>query len=152
MKNSFFSGFILFIFSALLWLVPITSLTYTFRTDISTNDFYAQTGIGETTETIVLSKAVYESDTFTIEVISDLPSDAPVLVSYNGTTRATVINGLAESENRTLEVSYDTDALNSSSWGTFLDMWPQIWMVLIICFPLVGLVSILMPAIRGRKK
>lgn len=143
MGNRIFYGFLILVFSALLWLIPITSLIYDFRTDVTQNDFYVSTAIGTTNATVVLTKSIYLADVSTLSALSDLASDDPTYASYNTTTRATVFTGLSENATRTLQVSYDTDALNSSAWDTVLDIFPKIWMILIIAFPVAGLVAIL---------
>lgn len=141
--NRIFSAFLILLTSALLWLVPITNLVYDFQTDIKTDSFYATTAVGVTSTNVTLNKAVYDNDTSTIEVISYLNTDAPVFSSYNSTTRLTNITGLTASTSRTLDVSYDTDALNASdAWQGILDKAGLIWMVLIIAFPVAGLAAV----------
>jgi hypothetical protein len=124
-------------------LLPITALIYTFQTDVTNNQFYVTTSPGITDTTVTLSDSVYDDDTSTIVVISDLNSDIPTLVSYNTTSRATVFNSLTDNASRTLTITYDTDALNSGAWDSVLTIFPKIWMILILCFPVVGLVAIL---------
>lgn len=143
MGNRIFNGFLILVFSALLWLIPVTSLTNDFQTDITENDFYVATGEGTTNTTVSLTDSIYDNDTSTLTVSSDLTTDIPTYVSYNTTTRATVFNGLTANTSRTLTVTYDTDALNSDNWSSLLSRIPLIWMIIIICFPLAGLVSIL---------
>ncbi len=139
-----FYGFIVLIAAALLWLVPITSGIYDFRTDIKDDSFYRTTPVATTNTTVTLTKDVYNNDTSTIVPFSNLNTDTPTFASYNVTSRATVITGLTANTSRTLQVSYDTDALGGSvSWDTFLDLFPKIWMIIIIAFPVVGLVAIL---------
>lgn len=140
------------VFSALLWLVPISSLVYTFRTDVTLNTFYTSTGVGVTQTTVTLTKFVYDDDTSTILIRSDLNTDVPVLVSYNTTSRATVINGLSDNVSRILFVEYDTDAFNNSSWDTILNMFPSLWLIFIICFDLAALVAVLVDRIVIRRK
>lgn len=142
--NRIFSAFLILITSALLWLVPITDLVYDFQTDVKTDSFYITTAVGVTTGSDVLNKAVYNSDNSTIEITSDLSTDSPVLTSYNATTRLTSFSGLTANTTRTIEISYDTDALNASdAWQGVLDKASLIWMVLIIAFPIAGLAAVL---------
>lgn len=143
MGNRIFYGFLILVFSALLWLIPVTALIYDFRTDVTENGFYVVTGATATNSTVILTKAIYDDDVTTLEALSDLETDIPTYASYNSTTRATVFTNLTANTTRTLSVFYDTDALNSSAWGTILDIFPKIWMILIIAFPVAGLVAIL---------
>jgi len=144
MGNKIFYGFLILLFSALLWLLPITALIYDFRTDVTEDDFYISTAVGSTNTTVTLSDFIYNDDTTTLTAISNLNTDSPTLVSYNTTTRATLFNSITENATRTLNITYDTDALNSSAWDTVLTIFPKIWMIIIICFPVAGLVAIVM--------
>ena len=142
MPTRIFSGFLILLFSVFLWLIPVTSLVYDFRTDVTTNAFYSTTD-ASTNATVTLTDFIYDDDVTTLAILSTLNSDAPTWASYNGTTRATVIAGLTANTTRTLKVSYDTDALDSTSWDTILNLFPTLWIIIIICFPLAGLVAIL---------
>lgn len=138
-----FWAFLILVTAALLWLVPITDLIYSFQTDVKTDSFYVATGAGITDVTVILRKAVYNNDTSTLTVFSSNNTDLPSFVSYNTITRATVIDGLTENTTRALEITYDTDALNASpAWNNILGKVPLIWMVLIIAFPVAGLAAI----------
>jgi hypothetical protein len=143
MGNKIFYGFLILLFSALLWLIPISSLIYDFRTDVTEDEFYIATEVGSTNTTVTLSDFIYDNDTSTIDVISDLNTDSPTFVSYNTTTRATLFNGLTDNATRNLDITYDTDALDSGAWGTILTIFPKLWMIIIILFPVAGLVAIL---------
>lgn len=147
MDKKIFTGFLILVFSALLWLIPINSLVYTFRTDVTTNSFYVSTAVGTDNATVALTKAIYDDDTSTLTILSDLYTDVPVLVSYNTTTRATLFNGLTDNATRTISMSYDTDAVNNSSWDTILDFFPNLWLIFIICFDLAALVAVLVDRI-----
>lgn len=146
-----FTGFLILVFSAFLWLVPISPLIYTFRTDITTDEFFTETAVATTNATVTLSKYVYDDDSSTISFLSSRNTDIPVLVSYNATTRATLVTGLTANATRTLDVSYDTDALDSDAWDTVLDLFSKVWMILIICFPIVGLAVILIDKFVSKK-
>lgn len=138
-----FWALVILIASAFLWLIPITDLVYTFQTDVRTDSAYIATGVGETTGNMTLHKALYDDDTSTISVFSDLETDALTLVSYNTTTRVTAFSGFTANSTRTIEVTYDTDALNASSaWETVLDKIPLIWMIMVALFPVAGLAAI----------
>lgn len=141
--NRIYSAFLILVTSALLWLVPISDLVYDFQTDVKTDSFYVTTGAGETSANVTLYKAVYDNDTSTIEIVSYLNTDTPAFSSYNSTTRKTGFTGLTASTSRTVDVSYDTDALNASdAWEGVLDKASLIWMVLIIAFPVAGLAAV----------
>lgn len=141
--NRIFSSFLILVTAALLWLVPITDLIYGFQTDSRTDSFNVTTGVGATTANCVLVKEVYDDDTSTIVITSDLSTDVPVFTSYNGTSRLTEFSGLTASSTRTIDITYDTDALNASSaWEGVLDRASLIWMVMIVAFPAAALAAI----------
>lgn len=140
-----FYSFIILVTSAILWLLPITEAVYDFRTDVRDDNFYVTTAVGETTANVTLHSALYENDTSKFSFYSDLASDVPVFVSYNGTSRVVAMTGYSANNTRTLTVTYDVDALSSTTAiDTLLDIVPWIWYLLIICFPVAGLAAIFM--------
>lgn len=137
-----FYGFLILFTAVMLWFVPVTEVTYTFRTDVAEDSFYISTAVGETSDNITLQDELYGDDTSTIDILSDLNTDVISVVSYNSTSRATWITGLTDNATRTLEVSYDTQAV-SDTWDNLLDDFvPPMWIILIIIWPLAALAAL----------
>lgn len=138
-----FYAFLILVLAALLWLIPITEVVYDFRTDVKSDSFYVATGVGVTTGNVTLHDSLYDDDTSTLEVSSDLATDVPVASSCNTTTRLTTIGGLSANTTRTLELTYDVDALHGSdAWDNVLNLIPTIWMVIIVIFPMAAIAAI----------
>lgn len=139
-----FYGFLVIMVSVGLFLLPVTSAAYDFRTDLKEDTFRVQTGAGVSTGNVTLVKALYLNDTSTIDVTSDDADDTPTVVAYNSTTRKLDLSGFAESSNRTIAVSYDVDALGASSaLSNFIDKVPWIWLIALVCFPIAAIVYII---------
>lgn len=137
-----FYSFLIVVCSAILILLPVTTGVYDYRTDIRTDNFAVTTDNTSDNSTVQLFKAIYDDDISTLEFSSDDVDDAPYYSSYNSTSRALVIAGLAVSTIRTLEVSYDVDAVSEGALSTFLDLLPWIWIIIWVAFPIAGLVAI----------
>ncbi len=138
-----FNGFLIVFVAVLLWLLPVTGAIYDFRTDSRTDTFLQETLPGETTANVTLTKPIYDDDTNTIDLLSSISTDSPAYASYNATSRLLGIDSLAASENRTLTVSYDIDALNASpAISTLMDNLPYLWLICIAVFPGAALVAI----------
>jgi hypothetical protein len=138
-----FYCFLIIMVTAILWLLPVTDAIYNFRTDVKTDTYYVTTGAGVTATNSTLTKALYLDDVSTIDLFSDLNTDLPIVNSYNTTTRALWISGLTASDDRTLTVSYDYDALNASAAiSNFLDKLSWIWLICIAVFPVAAIVAL----------
>lgn len=137
-----FWAFLIIVVSTILWLLPITTAIYDFRTDQREDTFATETGAG-TTANVTLLDDLYEDDTGSVDIDSDLATDAPLPSSYNATNQNLLVNGLTASANRTLIVTYDIDALSESeAVSNILDRLPLIWLVVIIAFPPAALFAI----------
>ena len=124
-------------------MLPLTEAIYDFRTDLREDEFNNVTGVGESTADVILGKPVYEDDTTTIDVFSDLTTDNATKTSYNGTSKQLGISGLSANATRILTISYDIDALEGSdAINAFLDKIPFIWMLIIIAFGPAALFAI----------
>ncbi len=138
-----FYCFLIIATAAMLWMLPITDGIYSFRTDVKTDEFFIQCGAGVTGSNNTLTKALYDDDVSTITLYSDCNTDLPTVYSYNTSNRVLWVNGLTESQNRTLEISYDFDALNASdAISNFLDKLSWIWMICIAVFPVAAIVAL----------
>ncbi len=139
--NRIFGAFLMMATAVLLWLLPLTSAIYSFRTDLKTDLITANTASGNTTANVTLNKPIYSSDTSTLTLYSDLSSDIPLYGAYNAATKTLLITGLTDNTTRTLTVSYDTDALTGAgAFNTVLDRTPYIWMVIVAALPVIALV------------
>lgn len=138
-----FTGCLIILCSLFLWLFPVTDAVYDFRTELRTDNFNVTTGVGVTTATVVLVKPVYDDDTDTISISSDNVSEVPTYASYNTTSKALGIANLSANTTRALSVSYDVTALeDNTALEVLLDRVPMIYWILLILFPIAGLVFI----------
>jgi len=129
----------------MLLALPITDAIYDFRTDVRTDSATVDTAVGVTTGSMVLHTSVYDDDTDTIGIISDNPDDAPLFVSYNGTSRQTSFSGLSANDTRLVSVSYDYDALTETpAINAFVDNLARIFLILVFAFIPAALVAIFM--------
>lgn len=138
-----FQGFLLLVVVAILWMLPISQAIYDFRTDFR-SDTFAVTTSGSTETDVVLFKPVYDDDEETIAIYSDLADDTPMMDTYDPLTREVHITGLADDSTRILTVEYLIDALNlHPAINLFVNLLPGIWILILIAFPVVGMVAIL---------
>ncbi len=143
MVNRIFAGLLIIFGAGILLMLPFTDALYDFKTDVKEDVFTVVTASGNTTPAVVLTKAPYLNDTSTIELASNLATDAPLFSSYNATSRAMAMSGFTDNATRTLEVSYDTYALSGfSALDTIISRADLIWIVGIICFTLAGVVFV----------
>jgi len=138
-----FYSFLIIFGAVFLWLLPITTAIYDFRTDLREDSFAVETPGANTTANMTLTKPVYDNDTNTIDLLSSLATDTPTYASYNGTSRLLGVSGLTASENRTMTVTYDIDALVANpSISTLMDVLPFIWLICIAVFAPLGLFAV----------
>lgn len=124
-------------------MLPVDEAIYDFRTKLREDTFNVETGGGVTTANVTLTKVLYDDDTDTIDILSDISEDTPLFGSYYVPTRALAMTGLAVSSNRTITVTYDIDSLGGSgAINTLVDIIPWIWMLVIIAFAPAALFAI----------
>jgi len=129
--------------AVILFMLPITLAVYGFRTDLETDYFTSPTGAVVTTANVVLQKAIYDDDTDTITITSDLSTDVPVYSSYNATSRLLGMSGLTANTTRIVTVSYDVDALGAGTGLVDLvDKLPWFLLLIVIAFPVAGIAAI----------
>lgn len=125
--------FLMLVLVALLFMLPISTAVYDFRTDI-----YEQTFTDLTTaaasENISLFKPIYNDDYTTILCSSDLATDNCTYGTfYDSTSHVVTIIGFTPAGTRDLTVSYDVNALTSiGALDTFLNMVPWLWYLLLV--------------------
>ena len=129
--------------AGLLFMLPVSEAIYDYRTTERTDINTVNTAVDVTTGNVTLFTAVYENDTSTIGITSDLSTDVPLFSTYNTTTRLLVFSGLTDNTSRTITATYLIDALSgSTAVNTFLGWLPFIWLLVIIAFPPAALFAI----------
>ena len=147
-----FTSFLIVLLDIFLWFLPYQSAIYDFRTDIQTDYFETATAVGVTSANVTLSKELYDDDTQTFVLNSDLATDDPTLSTYNGTTRVALIAGLTGNTTRELEVQYDAPSFEETGGlSTFLDVVPWFWMLILVMFPVAALAYIWWGKLTGRE-
>jgi hypothetical protein len=136
-----FYSFLIIVVSAILVLLPVQKGVYDFRTTHRIDIVTIVTSNVTDNATVQLFKPIYTNDTSTLTFLSHSVNDAPLFWSYNGTSRALVIIGLAPSVTRSLEIGYDIDTL-PSSMNKFCDVLPMIWILIWFAFPILSCVAI----------
>ena len=125
-------------------MLPITQAIYDYRTDIYYDYYNWETQGANTTANVVLTNPIYNNDTNTITIQSNLATDVPLYSAYNTTTRLLDMTGLTAGVNRTLTVYYDIDALLSQPALSILMGWlPYIWMLMVIILPMAGIYAVI---------
>lgn len=137
-----FYSFLIVVMAVFLMMLPHTDMVYEFRTEAQKDAFTVDTGVGDTSENCTLDDFVYDDDTDTISFISSI-AETPVLTSYNGTTKTVWVSTLTENTTRTLEITYDIDAItDNDAVNNVLDKFAWIWMLLCIAFPAAAIAAI----------
>ena len=137
-----FYAFLIVVVSAILFMLPITEAIYDFRTDLREDTFSTETGAG-TTANVTLLDDLYDDDLGSVDIDSDLATDHPLPNSYNATSQVLNVSGLTATSNRTLDITYDIDALSGNdAINAVADILPFIWMLCIIAFAPAALFAI----------
>ena len=138
-----FYAFLIVVVSAILFMLPVTEAIYDYRTDLRTDTFSTTTAAAVTSANETLLVGLYDSDISTIDIDSDDSTDDPLANTYNATSRVLNVTGLTAATTRTLDITYDIDALEGSdAIGKIADIVPFVWMILIIAFPPAALFAI----------
>lgn len=126
-------SFIFIFVAASLFLLPVSRGIYDFKTDVREDTVTITTAAGVTSANFTLIKSVYDDDTSTISVTSNLSTDFPVFSSYNTTTRLLAFTGLTANASRLITAEYDIDALSDSpAIETFANLIPFLWIAFIV--------------------
>lgn len=124
-------------------MIPYTGMAYDFRTDPRTDSFLTATGVGISSANVTLLEDLFDCDTDSVEIDSDVSTDNPLPSTYNCTSRVLLIIGLTTNTSRTLDVTYDVDALGASgAISTLIDRMAWIWLLCAIAFAPAALFSI----------
>ena len=135
-------SFTIVLTSVFLFLLPLSTLVYNYRTDPRTDDFTVTTAAGVTTANVTLLKFIYDDDTGTVSFSSTI-DEVPALTSYNATSKTILVSALTDNTSRTLSVTYDVNVIEESdAINNLLDRVAWIWMLIVIAFPMAGLAAI----------
>lgn len=137
-----FYAFLIIFVSVIFWMLPITQGVYDFRTDQRTDTFSTDTAVGVTSANETLFGDLYDCDMGSIDIDSDLVTDAPLPNSVNCTSRVLNITGLTTNTTRTLDITYDYDALEgNNAIDTLLGWIPYINILIIVVFPIASILA-----------
>jgi hypothetical protein len=143
MRGAIFYSFLIVAVSVFLWLLPVTSAAYDFRTDLKEDNFTVDTAVGVTTGNVTLFKYIYDDDYSTLDITSDDSDDIPSFSTYNATTRLVTFTGLSANNSRTITCEYDVDALEGNdALDTLMDHIPWIYMLMVSVLPVAGIAAI----------
>ncbi len=125
--------FLSLVLTALLFMLPVSSAIYDYRTEPYSQTFSDLTTAG-TSANVSLFKSIYGGDYTTLECASDLATDNCTHgYYYDATSHVVQINGFTVGGTRDLIVTYDVNALTATTaLDGFLNMLPWIWYLLII--------------------
>lgn len=102
---------IIFLIIAITFLPDLTDATHEMITDFDTMSGDITTGAGETSGDVTLPQPLYNDETQYVSTItSSHDPDNPVASSYAAASNALTVGGLAESQTRTVTVTYAYDA------------------------------------------
>lgn len=139
-----FQGFLIIFITVILFMLPVSDAIYDYRTDVREDSFNYETGGAEVTANVTLHTPIYDNDTDTITILSDLATDIPLFFAYNTTTRLVDITGMTAASNRTLRVSYDINALaDHDALDGFIGWLPLIWILMVCVLPMAGIYAII---------
>lgn len=138
-----FNAFLIIVASTILFLLPLTLAVEAFKTDTQEDTFSLVTAVDETSENVVFSETLYESDTTSISMLSDLATDTLSWSSYNSTANRIQVDGLTGNATRTITATYDIDALGgNTAIITVADRLAWFWLLVCIAFAPMALAAI----------
>ena len=124
-------------------MLPVTQAIYDYRTDQRTDTFSTDTAVGVTTANETLLGDLYDCDMGSIDIDSDEATDAPLPNSINCTSQELNVTGLTANTTRTLNITYDYDALaGNNAIDTLVGWLPYIWILIIVVFPMAAIFAI----------
>ena len=135
-------SFLIVLVAVFLWLLPLSDMVYSFRTDPVTDESTVDTGVGETTSNVTLNQFTFNGIS-SITSISSSINEVPAVSSYNSTSKTALISSLTADDSRTLSITYDVDVItDNDAINTLLGRASWIWMLIIIAFPVASLAAI----------
>jgi hypothetical protein len=140
-----FYAFVIVIASAILFVLPVSEGIYDFRTEFRTDTYSTDTAVGVTTANETLLGDLYNCDLGSVSIDSTLATDTPLAGSINCTNRVLNITGLTANTTRTLDITYDYDALQgNTAVNSLMDNLPWIWILIIVGFGPAAILAIFM--------
>lgn len=124
-----FTAFLIIIASTVMFMLPYFDAAEALKVDTQTDYFSLETAVGQSTDNVVFSKALYDDDTTSILVVSDLSTEGITWGSYNGTAQHLLISNMTENTTRTLTATYDIDALQNDAVANFVDALVWVWLL-----------------------
>lgn len=140
--NKIFNAFLIIMASTILFLLPLTESVQAFLVDIQTDYFSVATGVGETTANVVFSEPLYDDDTTSIDMLSDLNTDTVGWNTYNSTANRINLSGLTANASRTITASYEFDAINNTAIVAIANRLAWFWLLVCIAFAPTALAAI----------
>ena len=127
--------FLMIVLIGLLFMLPISTAVYDYRTDIQEDDIYSVTTAGGITScNVSLRLPIYLANLSTLSFSSTLATDnATPGYYYDATSHVVQVNGLTALSSRTLTAFYDVNALTSvGALDVFLNMVPWLWYLMLV--------------------
>ena len=141
MGDKIYTGFLIVVITALLFLLPVSDAVIDFSADADVSAQSVATA-SVTTAEITLPSAIYNNNHRLVTVTSSNASDTPAVTAYNTTTQNITLTGLVENTTRTLTADYYVFALEG---GTAIEKFtgyiPLFWILVCIAFPVVALAA-----------
>jgi hypothetical protein len=124
-------------------MLPVTEGIYNFQTDVKVEAKTVSTGAGVTSVDVVLARPLYNNDYSTVDVLSDNTLDSPEVTAYDTLTREITVTGLHATDSRKFTINYDIQALNlPSAIYTVLGWVPVFWILILVCFAVIGMIVV----------
>jgi hypothetical protein len=126
--------FLMIVLIGLLFMLPISTAVYDYRTDIQEEDHTVATAALATSANVSLHLPIYLANLSTLTFSSTLATDnATPGYYYDSTSHVVQVNGLTALSSRTLTAFYDVNALTSvGALDTFLNMVPWLWYLMLV--------------------
>ena len=138
-----FNAFLIIVASTFMFLLPLTTAVEKYKTYQQEDIFSVTTGVGETVDNITFSETLYEGDSTSVTILSDLSTDATGWNSYNSTYNNIGLTGLTASEVRVITATYDVDALGgNAAIITLVDRLAWLWLLICIAYAPAALAAI----------
>lgn len=114
------------------------------QTDERTDTFISTTGIGETTDDVVLVSDIFDDNlNNVVSITSNNSDDAPLPDTWVGASNTLTVRGLNADDTRTLTIIYKYDNLDNEPVQTFFWLIPLLVAVaLVLVLVAVGIAAI----------
>lgn len=144
-----FFSFLIVVCAVLFALLPFTGAVHSLLTDLKQDSFSITTASTSNT-TVQLYKPLYDNDTSSIVFVSHDIDDSPIASTYNSTSRALLVLGMAENTTRLIDVTYEIDAINNTAFATAVTVVTYLWLIMIALFAMGGLIWLWWNPVRDK--